>query len=428
MTTIDDSNNTPASTPPGYWFGEIESRLHDRMRSALAEQNLRRGGWRLLHTLTDGAATAEELADRLPRGRGRGGRGGRGHGRPHAFHDGQDPRIAHDVDDAARDGRGRDGFDPRRNHGDRGYGPHGSRRHGGFDARQAYGPDGFGPRGFRGHDDGGQGRAGDRHPSDPRPQGAWTYSRETWHAEPAFAPHGGRPDHDGRDDRFDHHDHDGHHGHHGHSDRYDYDAHHGEHDHDHDRDGHRRGHGRGRARQAAFERGFERGYAAAAPVAGPFGGPFAGPFGGPAGFRGARGFRGEPGFGFGPQHGPGWTRGHGRGPCSGDRRVARVERILADFTERGWVWFDGDKATLTDEGRAAHDAAFAKVREVRESLAAGISDEDYATTLATLETMARNLGWEPRAADDTAGDSTGDLANAPTDGATESETGDSAAS
>ena len=78
-----------------------------------------------------------------------------------------------------------------------------------------------------------------------------------------------------------------------------------------------------------------------------------------------------------------------------DRRIRRVERILADFTERGWVWFDGDRATLTDEGRAAHDAAFARVREVRAALAAGIPADDYATTLATLEAMARNLGWEP---------------------------------
>ncbi|ERK61824.1 hypothetical protein N136_04833, partial [Leifsonia aquatica ATCC 14665] len=54
MTNIDDSNNTPASTPPGYWFGEIESRLRDRMRDALAEQGLRRGGWRLLHSLSEG--------------------------------------------------------------------------------------------------------------------------------------------------------------------------------------------------------------------------------------------------------------------------------------------------------------------------------------------------------------------------------------
>ncbi|GIT78772.1 hypothetical protein LLS1_04410 [Leifsonia sp. LS1] len=316
MTTIDDSNNTPASTPPGYWFGEIESRLRDRMRSALAEQDLRRGGWRLLHTLNDGPASADELAARLPRGR-------RGRGRS--------PERDARGHDSARRGRDRSGSPER-----------GERDH-------HHGHDGFG--------------RGGHHPSaSPRPQGAWTSSRETWHAERPFGPGGGRPDHRGADAHAETyapaeaHGHDGKHGH----------EHHGHHDH-HDR-------------EAAFERGFERGFlrgTAAAPA-------FGGPFGGPGGFRGGRG--------FGPHRGHGGP--HGR--CDGDRRTARIERILADFTERGWVWFDGESATLTDEGRAAHDAAFARVQEVRAAATDGISAEDYATTLSTLERMARNLGWEPR--------------------------------
>jgi DNA-binding MarR family transcriptional regulator len=61
------------------------------------------------------------------------------------------------------------------------------------------------------------------------------------------------------------------------------------------------------------------------------------------------------------------------------------------------VWFDGERATLTDEGRAAHDAAAQRVEQVRASLADGIEAADWATTMRTLERMARNLGWEPRA-------------------------------
>ncbi len=76
--------------------------------------------------------------------------------------------------------------------------------------------------------------------------------------------------------------------------------------------------------------------------------------------------------------------------------------MLADFVERGWVWFDGDTATLTDEGRAAHDAAFERIRTLRASVSAGIDPADLATTLATLEAMARNLGWTPPAAEATA--------------------------
>ncbi|MFJ3394839.1 hypothetical protein [Leifsonia aquatica] len=335
MTNIDDSNNTPASTPPGYWFGEIESRLRDRMRDALAEQGLRRGGWRLLHSLSEGPATAAELADRLPRGR-------RGHGRGHGHGRGA---FGRDHDHTGGPERGGNGERPER--GERGH------------DRAGFGRGGFDPR-----------ERGGRHPyPSPRSQGAWTYSRETWRAERPFGPGGGHPDHHHADAHAEAH------GHHGH----DSDAGHHGHDH-HDR----------HEREAAFERGFERGFQRGAAAAPAFGGPFAGPFGGPGGPGGFRGGRG-----FGPHHG---HRGHGgpHGHCDGDRRTGRIERILADFTERGWVWFDGDRATLTDEGRAAHDAAFARVQEVRGALADGISPEDYATTLATLETMARNLGWEPR--------------------------------
>ena len=82
-----------------------------------------------------------------------------------------------------------------------------------------------------------------------------------------------------------------------------------------------------------------------------------------------------------------------------NRRGHRIQRVLADFVERGWVWFDGDRATLTDEGRAAHDAAFERVETVRAELVNGIPEADYATTMATLEAMARNLGWRPAGSD-----------------------------
>ncbi|WP_431278615.1 hypothetical protein [Leifsonia poae] len=59
---------------------------------------------------------------------------------------------------------------------------------------------------------------------------------------------------------------------------------------------------------------------------------------------------------------------------------------------------------MTDAGREAHDAAFERIRSLRESVADGISEADYATTLATLEAMARNLGWtdkdQPEQADE----------------------------
>lgn len=356
MADIDDSTQTP----PGYWFGEIEGRLNERMRSALADLGLRRGGWRILHTLADGPATPEELAERLPHG------GDRGYGRGYRRSDRGD-----------RSGAGLRG----REHG---YG-HGFRA------------------GWRGPE-----------PRDERPAGAPEAVGE-------YGEHGEHRHHD-------HHD-----GHHDHG--------------DHPHDGHE-------AFERGYERGFDRGFAFGAARSHGFGGPFPAPYGGghhPGGpygtpfpgpygrghgfghpFPGGHGFggpaaysfddepvgytRGGPfpggpfpgGYGFGPGRGGApfgddGRRQHGRQhqhPMDRDERRARrgahrIHRILAEFVERGWVWFDGDRATLTDEGRAAHDSAFERVQAVRTELANGIPEADYATTLATLEKMARNLGWQP---------------------------------
>src|SRR3954447_18954907 len=79
MANVDDSTQTP----PGYWFGVIEGRLHERMREALVDLGLRRGSWRILHSLADGPASAEELAERLPHAHEQGRRPGHGDGRRH---------------------------------------------------------------------------------------------------------------------------------------------------------------------------------------------------------------------------------------------------------------------------------------------------------------------------------------------------------
>ena len=56
-------------------------------------------------------------------------------------------------------------------------------------------------------------------------------------------------------------------------------------------------------------------------------------------------------------------------------------------TERPTFWMraiEGRKNQMTREYRAT----------LGDSAREGISDEDYATTMATLEKMARNLGWD----------------------------------
>ena len=286
MANIDDSTQTP----PGYWFGVIEGRLHQRMRDALADQGLRRGSWRILHTLADGPATADELAERLPHGDERPGHGGHGQGRRDGYASGRRPGFRY---------------------------------------------------GWRSQE-----------PRDERVPGAEDHER---------------PEHS-HDASSEHH-HDGQHGHH-----------HG-------------GHGFERGFERGYARGFDRGVGFAATrfghPAGPFpGGHGYGPFPGGHGYAPWGADAGRPGHPFaGHRHGGPGDRGR--------RRAHRIHRTLADFVERGWVWFDGDRATLTDEGRAAHDRAFERVREVRAQLADGIPEADYATAMQTLETMARNLGWRP---------------------------------
>lgn len=267
MANIDDSTQTP----PGYWFGVIEGRLHERMRAALADQGLRRGSWRILHTLAEGPATAGELAARLPHG--------------------------------DRPGR------PGRPEGMRGRGAH---------------------PGWRSQE--------------PRDEQAYA-SADSHRSE----------------------------------------ADHGDH------------HGFAADFERGYVSGFDRGFTIGSLRAHPFP-PFPGAHGP---FPGGHGYGPFPGsHGYGPG-GHGYPHAYGpRGPFGADRRHGRrrghrIDRVLGDFVERGWVWFDGERATLTDEGRAAHDRAFERVRAVREELADGIPAEDYGTTMATLEAMARNLGWRP---------------------------------
>lgn len=226
------------TTPPGFWFGVIEHELRRRMRAELSEFDLRRGSWRILSTIADGATTTDDIAQALP------------------------PR---------RGGAGRNGHD-RRRHGWRG------RRFG-----RGFGP-GFGP-GFDG----------------------------------AAAGHPCHHVHEG-DDGHDHH-----------------------HTPDHD------GHGAGRDHHSHHEPSQHRH----------------------------------------PEHGAHHPRTH------------RIDATIADFAERGWVTRSGERnerVELTDTGRDAYESALGRIQGLRQSMTAGIADADYATTIATLEAMARNLGWRERTA------------------------------
>ena len=75
-------------------------------------------------------------------------------------------------------------------------------------------------------------------------------------------------------------------------------------------------------------------------------------------------------------------------------RLARKGKRLAGLEKRGWVDQAGDGTwTLTDEGRAAKERIGAIVDGIRPRVAGAVSPEDFATTMASLEAIARELGW-----------------------------------
>ncbi|WP_345762352.1 hypothetical protein [Diaminobutyricibacter sp. McL0608] len=305
------NTNETSPRPPGYWFGVIEYRLREKMRGAFTELDLSRGEWRILHTLTDGPQSVDDVESALPPGE-------------------RHRRMG------ARFGRTGRGFGP-------GYGP-------GFGPAFGYGPwfargfgPGFGPwRAFAEEHADAHTRAAEtgEHPAQPQAQAQGEHPEHAGHEHPAHPGH-------------EHHDHPGHGAFPGHGDHH---GHHGDFGYDH----HRPGYGH---RDHAAE-------------------------GGEKGVRGER------------------------------RRPRSVAEVLVSFTERGWVVLADGAATLTDAGRATHDEAESRVKELRASVSDGIDDADYQTTMATLEKMARNLGWTDDAEADTDGDASNtDAGEAPTDGA-----------
>jgi hypothetical protein len=73
-------------------------------------------------------------------------------------------------------------------------------------------------------------------------------------------------------------------------------------------------------------------------------------------------------------------------------RLQRGGKRVRALAERGWVAHTDERWTLTDEGRAAKARLSDAVDGIRATVAGAVSPDDYATTLASLEAMARALG------------------------------------
>ncbi len=73
-------------------------------------------------------------------------------------------------------------------------------------------------------------------------------------------------------------------------------------------------------------------------------------------------------------------------------RLRAKPHALHRLAERGWIV--GAPPVLTDAGREARDRLEGQVSALRERVAGAVSAEDFATTLRSLEAIARELGWD----------------------------------
>jgi DNA-binding MarR family transcriptional regulator len=68
------------------------------------------------------------------------------------------------------------------------------------------------------------------------------------------------------------------------------------------------------------------------------------------------------------------------------------DQVLDGLVTRGWVLRDADsRFRLSPEGDAARAGLLERVKELRMTIADGVTPEDYQTTIDTLERMAANL-------------------------------------
>ncbi|MGM7670453.1 MarR family winged helix-turn-helix transcriptional regulator [Microbacterium sp. A93] len=67
---------------------------------------------------------------------------------------------------------------------------------------------------------------------------------------------------------------------------------------------------------------------------------------------------------------------------------------LARLIELGWVTDADGTWTLTDEGRTAKERLGSVVEGIRAKVTDAVPAEDLATTIATLEQLARAFGWD----------------------------------
>lgn len=66
---------------------------------------------------------------------------------------------------------------------------------------------------------------------------------------------------------------------------------------------------------------------------------------------------------------------------------------LSELIDSAWVDATPVGYELTERGRSALDRLTTVVTQQRTTMAEGVTEENYLTTVGTLERIARNLGW-----------------------------------
>src|SRR5688572_16061363 len=79
-------------------------------------------------------------------------------------------------------------------------------------------------------------------------------------------------------------------------------------------------------------------------------------------------------------------------PRMSEKLAARPERVQP-LVERGWVEGEPGAWRLTEAGNAARASLHERVSSLRARVAGAVSPEDFATTVASLEAISRELGW-----------------------------------
>jgi hypothetical protein len=80
-------------------------------------------------------------------------------------------------------------------------------------------------------------------------------------------------------------------------------------------------------------------------------------------------------------------------PRMSEKLAARPERVQP-LVERGWVEGEPGAWRLTEAGEAARASLHERVSSLRARVAGAVSPEDFATTVASLEAISRELGWK----------------------------------